>query len=142
MKTHAISQQPDACPQCGCTHASAYDLGRKDEALRLEPTINELHAAKDAAYSERDRLVAALSKCFPSFLGRHPENEVWEDDWRNIVFVMLPTGQASWHIHDSELPLFGHLIITENIQWDGHDTATKYERLACLPVSPGSRVPL
>lgn len=89
----------------------------------------------DAVYAERDRLVAVLSKLFPSFLARHPESdESWEDDWRWIVYVELPTGQASWHIHDSELSWFDHLERREGLFWDGHTTEEKYARLSALRV--------
>ena len=62
-----------------------------------------------------------------------------------IVFIDLPTGQVSWHIHDSEFPMFDHLqwhprASTERNKWysgkkaapiwDGHTTEEKYERLA------------
>lgn len=94
-------------------------------------SVDELRAAKNAAYAERDRLVAALSKCFPSHLNRHV-GEDWEDDWRNIVCVHLPAGSATWHIHDSEMPWFEHLGWDNNCQWDGHTTEAKYERLAAL----------
>jgi hypothetical protein len=89
--------------------------------------LDDLRAQKDAAYAERDHLVAALSKQFEAHLCRH-DGADWEDDWRNIVCIHLPTGQATWHIHDSELPLFHHLATAE-AHWDGHSTAEKYERL-------------
>lgn len=92
-----------------------------------------LRAAKDAAYAERDRLVAALSKHYPvgSHLCRH-EGGDWEDDWRNVVCIHLPTGQATWHIHDSELPWFTHLPMRA-AHWDGHSTEEKYRRVNALP---------
>jgi hypothetical protein len=62
-----------------------------------------------SVYHERNMLVCALSKIYPSLLGRHPSDQEWDDDWRWIVYVNLPTGQVSWHIHDSELSLFDHL---------------------------------
>ena len=83
-----------------------------------------------AVYAERDRLVAALSKCYPAHLCRHQADD-WEDDWRNIVCIHLPTGQVTWHIHDGELGWFKHLRL-ELAHWDGHDTDEKYARLARL----------
>lgn len=95
--------------------------------------IEELEGEKNGAYSERDQLVGALSKVFPAWLERHPESDVsWENDWRWIVFVSMPTGQASWHIHDSELPLFDHLSRQSGNSWDGHKTPEKYTRLNAL----------
>lgn len=84
---------------------------------------------KDSAYHERNQLVRALSKLFPSWTSRHPEeDENWDKDWRWIVFIQLPTGQVSWHIHDSEYTMFSSLPTKENC-WDGHSTEEKYERL-------------
>jgi hypothetical protein len=93
-------------------------------------TWDKLVAEKNAAYAERNRLVVALSKVYPSHLCRHESGE-WEDDWRNIVCVHLPTGQATWHIHDSEIDLFEHLPWGKN-HWDGHTVEEKYARLKAL----------
>jgi hypothetical protein len=91
--------------------------------------IAELEAQKDGAYRERDRLVALLSKVFPSCLFRNPDEDTeWDDDWRWIVCIDFPTGQASWHIHDSERPWFDHLEVVEN-RWDGHSTEEKHRRI-------------
>ena len=100
--------------------------------------------AKDAAYAERDRLVAALTKVFPAHMTRHPESDAdWDDDWRWIVVVELPTGQATWHIHDSERDWFTHLEEGPNT-WDGHTTDEKYRRIAALTKgdseSPGAPI--
>lgn len=92
--------------------------------------VAEVSAQKDGAYDERNRLVAALAAMFPSAMSRHPdEDTTWDDDWRWIVFVDLPTGQASWHIHDSHLPLFAHVQHGARV-WDGHTATEKYERVA------------
>lgn len=104
--------------------------------------------AKDQAYQERDRLVAALSKIFPAWLGYHKEKD-WEDDWRNIVYIKIPVlrimkgvpgipefvewKQVSWHIHDSEMDQFRHLDPGLE-EWDGHSTEEKYNRLASLHI--------
>ena len=94
--------------------------------------VEEIRKQKDAAYHERDMLVCALSKLFPAYLARHSdEDKDWEDDWRWIVYIDLPTGQVSWHIHDSERAAFEHFEVKDN-NWDGHNTERKYERLAAL----------
>jgi hypothetical protein len=114
----------------------------------------DLKDPKDFAYWERNQLVAALSKLYPSWLERHPaEDKDWEDDWRWIVFIQLPgrvkvfqknhgipgggfyerkRKQLSWHIHDSEVEYFKHLPVKHSNSWDGHTTEEKYERLATL----------
>jgi len=115
----------------------------------MNKTKADLIEAKDNAYWERDQLVCALSKLYPSWLERHPESDKsWEDDWRWIVFIVIPgkevywemkyvqggfrvkkPRQLSWHIHDSELPEFMHLKYKTGNSWDGHTTKEKYERL-------------
>lgn len=101
--------------------------------MRPEERVAELTAQKDGAYAERNKVVAALSKCFPSCLGMHPvDDATWDRDWMTIVFIQLPTGQASWHLHDSDVPLFRHLKHDPSVAWDGHSTEEKYRRLADL----------
>lgn len=103
-----------------------------DKIARLTAEVERLTNQKDGAYNERDHLVAALSKFFPASLERHPAEEEWDDDWRWIVFIELPTGQVSWHIHDSEVGYFAHLARETGRKWDGHLTPEKYDRLAAL----------
>lgn len=95
---------------------------------------------KDAAYRERDQLVCALSKLYPAGLERHPDSDTtWDNDWRWIVFIELPSGQATWHIHDSELDMFDHLSRFKGYVWDGHSTLEKYARLSALPATVSPR---
>jgi hypothetical protein len=97
-----------------------------------EAEIQALIVQKDNAYAERDKCVSliarmALALGYKAGIGRHVGEE-WEDDWRNIVFVEIPSGQLSWHIHDSELPWFSFLPHYEK-PWDGHTTEEKYQRV-------------
>lgn len=117
----------------GLAGIEAATAAEADHVGDANEMVESLRAQKDAAYTERDRLVCALSKVFPSHLSRHPDSdESWDDDWRWIVFVNLPTGQASWHIHDSERPWFEHLAVVEGNPWDGHTTEEKYQRVDAL----------
>ncbi len=108
----------------------------RENATELENVREQLGravAVKNGAYAERNKMVAALSKLFPSWLEDHPATDTaWESDWRTIVFINLPTGQASWHLHDSEVPAFSHLSRLCGNSWDGHTTEQKYERLGAL----------
>ena len=110
--------------------------GDPDQAAMLQ-AIARLEAQKDGAYEERNKLVCFLTKLFPSWLSRHqPEDDEWGADWRWVVFVLLPTGQVSWHIHDSQLPEFEHLQRDDVAEWDGHTTDEKYARIdAVQPMS-------
>ena len=90
---------------------------------------------KDKAYTERNKLVAAISKLFPASLERHL-GEAFDPGWEWVVIADLPTGQVSWHIHNRELNLFDHLLRETGRTWDGHTTDEKYERLSNLKVGP------
>ena len=85
---------------------------------------------KDEAYRQRNHLVAALARLFPSGI-RATNIEGWEPDWRGCVFIDLPSGQISYHYHDSQAHLFADLPPYEK-PWDGHDKETVHARLAAL----------
>lgn len=123
----------------------------------------QLNKGKETAYWERNQLVAALSKLFPSHLAKHPENDKeWGGDWRNIVVVNIPKQtersdlvyhtdgkdrgypfkeyyQLTWHIHDFDLPMFDHLKLDWGHQWDGHSTEDKYHAIRTLQVDEVSK---
>lgn len=92
---------------------------------------------RDAAYVERNRLVAALARLLvqrggKAWLAEHdPNDKDWDPEWRTIVFVECSAGQMTWHLHDSDVPLFDGLPRGPNT-WDGHSTPEKYERVARL----------
>jgi len=116
------------CDQCGEKRVLRDDL-RPDAA---PDPLREMEARKDAAYLERNQVVAALAKAYPSGVAR-TAIEGWAEDWHGCVYIDLPTGQASWHFHDSQAYLFADLPPYTG-KWDGHDTPEKYRRLAALPV--------
>ncbi len=98
---------------------------------REELEIARLKDAKNQAYWERNRLVYLLACMFPSGTGR-TDIEGWGPEWHNCVYIDLPTGQVSWHIHDSELEAFELIIMPYKGYWDGHTTEQKYQRLAAV----------
>lgn len=122
-----------------CSNCSYIDEnGDYQRVDRLEEAKRE---AREEVYRERDLLVFALTNVFPSWRSLHEESDKsWERDWMNIVFIQLPTGQASWHIHDSELSLFVHLELKENC-WDGHNNERKYERIKKLKAFRAKSLP-
>lgn len=100
-------------------------------------TITEYESVilqKDAAYAERNKCISLIARMaialgLEAGLGKHDENDkTWEADWRNIVFVDLPSGQVSWHVHNSDMPMFEFLGEYDK-QWDGHTTEEKYRRV-------------
>lgn len=99
-------------------------------ALIGNERFSEMEQRKDAAYLERNQVVAALSKLFPAGVAK-TAIEGWSEDWHGCVYIDLPTGQVSWHFHDSQAHLFAHLPLYEK-PWDGHTTEEKYTRLTAL----------
>lgn len=131
------------------THLQALDNAEAERRRRVvarESLIEELTRQKDAAYAERNQVVALAARlalhhpsCF-AYLGRDV-SVAPEDEWSNVVFVILPGGvQLSWHIHDRELPLFARLPDVrehmDRFRWDGHTTEEKYERLRAYVAGP------
>jgi hypothetical protein len=108
-----------------------HQLGSADMIHLLCDQIDELRAEKTFVYAERNKLVGLLSKVFPSFICIDEEGVEF---WQNVVILALPTGQASFHVHTSELPLFGHLKVLEQNIYDGHSTVQKYARVDAMPV--------
>lgn len=86
----------------------------------------------DAAYLERNRVVAALARLVVANGGRAGLRKTtidgWDPAWHSCCWIDLPTGQASWHFHDREAHLFAGLPDYDG-DWDGHSTPEKYERL-------------
>jgi hypothetical protein len=123
---------------CGGLRAPAPPPSTGDEAREIE----RLRAQKDGAYRERDQVVAlvarmALALGWRAGVRRHePDPDpTWDEDWKNVVAIDLPTGQVTWHYHDSEVPLFIGLPDYQG-SWDGHDTAEKYRRVHAAWPSP------
>lgn len=110
------------CSTCGCEF---------DRKAFLQDKLAAAEAATNGAYSERNKLVVALSKLFSASI---ETPDVVEDGWNWVVIIDLPTGQVSWHIHDDEIPQFAHLAPHQGRAWDGHTAEEKYQRLKGLPV--------
>ena len=101
---------------------------------------DEYRRRKDEAYEERNRLVVlvvkmALAQGWKAGVGTHEDapGQPWDPEWRTLVVVETPAGQASWHFHDSQRGLLEG-VPAISARWDGHDTPTKYARLDSLGV--------
>lgn len=81
----------------------------------------------DAVYRERACLLALLATHYPAHLQPDPEAPDWP-----VLHMQLPTGQATWHIGENDLDLFGHVRTDRHEPWDGHSTEEKYRRIAEL----------
>lgn len=97
----------------------------QERVEKLEAEVAAQREYKDAAYLERNKLVALLAAIYPSGIKR-TAIEGWSEDWHGCVYIDFPWGQASWHYHDSQADLFAHLPPYQH-EWDGHTTEDKYE---------------
>ena len=104
------------------------ELEAENAALKVE--LAEVKANKDNVYLERNKVVSALARLFPSGIAE-TVIEGWNEEWHGCVYIDLPTGQVSWHYHDSQAYLFAHLPPYAK-PWDGHDTEEKYRRVLSL----------
>lgn len=82
---------------------------------------------KDNAYTERNHLVALLAALYPSGKAKTDIPD-WDSEWHNCIYIDFPWGQASWHVHDSDMYLFEHVPQYEK-KWDGHTTEEKYRKI-------------
>jgi len=119
---------------------ASYRPWGQDSMVRADVAKAQL----DNAYDERNRLVAALARSVVdsgglAWLGRHEGDPAhWDPEWLNVVYVELPTGQCSWHVHDGDLPLFAFLQQANLQPWDGHSTIEKYDRLDAFANGQGA----
>lgn len=97
--------------------------------------VLRLIAQKDGAYAERDKCLVLIARMAQELgykvgIGLHVDKpgEDWDADWRNILFIDLPAGQVSWHIHASEAQWF-YFVGAYGGVWDGHTTEEKYQRV-------------
>lgn len=82
--------------------------------------------AIEKLYTERAYLVAHLAAYYPSRAGYTDPVAV---DWL-VVSIDMPEGQACWHISKRDEHLFGHVPRVDTLEWDGHTTPEKYQRVA------------
>jgi hypothetical protein len=110
-------------------------------ALEVEAMVGageaEQRGYKDAAYLERNKLVALLASLYPSGIKR-TAIEGWSADWHGCVYIDFPWGQASWHYHDSHAGLFEHLPPYAG-EWDGHTTEEKYAAIVMVAAAIRAR---
>lgn len=115
-------------------HRHPVSLILADSVLQhVVPELERLSEERDGAYRERAQLLAEFATRYPAVLA--PAPDIDEPGW-TLLYVTLPTGQASWHQHPADYELFGHVERVQaddpRAQWDGHTTEEKYRRIADL----------
>lgn len=110
--------------------ATRDELRRTREALVARAETAEARAGD--LLRERNLLVAvaarlAIESDRAAWIGFR-EGEGIEAEWRNVAYLDLPTGQVSFHLHESERPLFAALPQIDD-GFDGHDRGVKAARM-------------
>jgi len=127
-------------------YISTFNMPKADATIlcdaleALTANLGEMRQRKDSAYEERNKVVSALAKLFPSGIAK-TAIEGWSEDWHGCVYIDLPTGQVSWHFREAQAHLFAGLP-NYHKKWDGHDTPTKYRRLEALTAAPTGWMPI
>lgn len=103
-------------------------------AEAAETARGEERGYKDAAYSERNKLVRLLASIYPSGI-KQTAIDGWDEAWHWCVYINMPNGQASWHFHIDDLPMFADLPAYAG-EWDGHSTEQKYANILALASYP------
>jgi len=115
-----------------CLRALADAPDPAAELARLRAVEAAAQRLLDNAYEERERcvaLIAALSLACGWEAGMaRTAIEGWDEEWHGLTLIDLPTGQVSWHMHDSHAAFFEGLPQYSGV-WDGHDTEEKYRRV-------------
>lgn len=98
--------------------------------------ISEVYRERNLVVLMAARLAQVLG--YDVRMGRHnpsdPNDASHADpagyaEFMNFVAIILPTGQVTWTLHDSEVARFSGIESDLLATWDGHDTAEKYRRL-------------
>lgn len=96
-----------------------------------DDALHDLVAQKDNAYAERDKclvLAALMAQRLGLKVGIGIDQKAESSEWASILFIDLPAGQVSWHIHESEASMF-YFVGAYDGAWDGHTTDEKYQRV-------------
>jgi hypothetical protein len=97
----------------------------------LQRALNEAVKTKDTAYAERDKclvLMALLAQRIGLKVGMGIDPKADGPEWASVLFVDLPAGQVSWHIHFGETHWF-YFVGAYDGKWDEHTTDEKYRRV-------------
>ena len=123
MKLDEIKEAPPATPEEAANNRIEY----------LENEVEMLTTTRDAAYLDRNLVVALLARfCstnqWPTWTA--PADDA-EPGFSRVVFIETPEGQISYHYPDELEPLFAPVPVRGN-PYDGHSTEEKRERLKAV----------
>lgn len=120
-------------------------MQRHEKDLEVIAQLSAEHAhahAVEDTHAERNHLVILVAHMaillgWKAGIGVHEGPPL--PKWPAIVRIDLPTGQCSWHIHETQLHFLAGLPAYEG-RWDGTPRATKYAHIrAAYAVLTGRR---
>lgn len=118
------------------SHITPFEEGNL-ASYEISQVVDELRQQIDSVYEERNYVVAALSRAFPS--GTRPTSiPGWDPAWNECVYIDLPSGQISYHYHTKMAGLFKDLPAYTK-PYDGHRKIDVHDRLSALGVGPYRR---
>lgn len=93
--------------------------------------LGQLEAQLQHLYDERALLLALLTKHYPYTI--HVDQTILDSPNRFVLFLDLPSGQVSFHIHEKNIdeqyfPQY-KAPLTAPSPWDGHSVQEKILRL-------------
>lgn len=129
----ARRRRKEACMTDDNERDTIPDLAVEIDRLRVE--LKEMTDRKEAAYEERDYVVALMVRLagaagWPFGLLDH-EGEDWGPEWKKVVVIETPEGQMAWHFPAVRASLFEGIPAHGRV-WDGHTTDEKYRRLKAV----------
>lgn len=87
------------------------------------------------AYAQRDELLVALSKVWPSHLMPTKASALTagnDEDWLWSLYLDAPCGQLVYPLNNALAAQFSHLDRHRDNEWDGHLAKERSKRLASL----------
>lgn len=87
----------------------------------------------DKAYTQRMIAVCIFAKTsgFNYGIGKD-DNEKWDDEWRNVVYIDTPAGQISYHIAPQDFHIFADFPQYSG-KWDGKFNGADIEFAKTIP---------
>lgn len=131
----------NACKTIADMHAAAVGevtgpmRGVIEDVADVREAMLRAEAERDGAYRERAQLLAWIAFLHDGHAFITTATDIDEPGWQ-LLFLHVAGRQLSWHIHPRDAELFAHIQEVPAghpaVQWDGHTTEQKYERIRGL----------
>lgn len=131
--------------------SSSYTIAESDvrtvlaDRDALAARVAELEAALNGSYRERAQLLGLTAVNYPALITEAVDipcdHRTCEGRHWHLLVMTIDGHQATWHIHPDDMGLWSHVPYVPpddpRVQWDGHTTEQKYERILEYTVRVG-----